>query len=408
MKKTVLILSFLFLIISGCNKNTNPEPDEEMFALPVWIWDTGGRMILNNAPVPAIDDNNNSYFFIQFYNEPSVTLFSLNDEGKIRWKCPTAFNPGNNCSNSVILNNGNLYFYSQQFVFCYKSSDGTKVWDYQLSDEESIQDLLVINGEVWITYSHIPDIELAKLDAGGKLLWNKSYNNYSFETGIAAYDNKLYLLFKDIFDYRTDLVAVNIDNGNQLWKYIPDTNMAGEDLSVDGNGNVYYSTYEGTLLSIDGNSGNLRWQYNSGNENGSRYLATGGVTILPNNYVVFATGPLICFDENGNEKWSSPVDSRISFTLGSNNILYGWGGTDEVKLFAIDAATGEQLSVKFSNLDEDLKAGVFPPAITHTGKLIMAGVSKIHCITSMSTSLEQNGWSKPGKGYENNPVRFLQ
>ncbi len=405
MKKIVLILSLLLFVVSGCKKNTNSAPDKEKFALPVWAWDAGGPMNLNNAPLPAIDDNNNSYYFIQFYNEPAVTLFSLNDEGKIRWKCPTAFYPGYSCSNSVILNNGNLYFYNQQIVFCYKRSDGTQVWKYQLNDRESIQDIVVKNGEVWITYNDMANIELAKLDAGGKLLWHKPCKNYLFETGIAAYGNKLYILLYDVFDNRTDLVAVNIDSGNQLWKFVPDTNIAGEDLSVDGNGNVYYSTYEGILLSVDGNSGSLRWQYNPENEKSNRYLASGGVTILPDNDVVFAAGPLICFDENGNEKWRSSVDSRLSFTLGNNNILYGWGATLDVKLFAIDAATGEKLSIKFSTLDDDLKAGVFPPAITHTGKLIMAGVSKIHCITSMSTSLEENGWSKPGKGYENNSVR---
>ena len=405
MKKYLLILSFFLLIASGCKKDDpDPAPDKEKFALPVWTWDAGGPMNLNNAPLPAIDDNNNSYYFIQFYNEPSVTLFSLNDEGKIRWKCPTAFYPGYNCSNSVILNNGNLYFYNQQIIFCYKRSDGTQVWKYQLNDRESIQDIVVKNGEVWITYNDMANIELAKLDAGGKLLWNKPCKNYLFETGIAAYGNKLYILLYDVFDNRTDLVAVNIDNGNQLWKFVPDTNIAGEDLSVDGNGNVYYSTYEGILLSVDGNSGSLRWQYNPENEKSNRYLASGGVTILPDNDVVFAAGPLICFDENGNEKWRSSVDSRISFTLGNNNILYGWGAIADIKLFAVDASTGEKLSIKFSTLDPDLQSKVSPPAITHGGNLIMAGVKKIHCITSMSTGLEESGWAKPGRGYGNNPV----
>jgi hypothetical protein len=52
-----------------------------------------------------------------------------------------------------------------------------------------------------------------------------------------------------------------------------------------------------------------------------------------------------------------------------------------------------------------MQASAFPPALTHEGNIIMTGVTKIHCITSMSESLEENGWVKPGRGYDNNPVR---
>ncbi len=405
-KYFLLIVSVVALFAAGCKtKNDAPVPDKKEFALSVWTWNSTSNFIYQKTPFPAIDENDNSYFFLKPANEQAPVLFSLDTTGNLRWKVNNVFQLSSNRSYSVIYSNNNLYFYNNRTLYCYNSNNGSMQWSYQLNDEDTyIQNLLVKNNEVWFTYGQSGKIILVKLDASGNRLWDKTFNLYSFGQGIAANGTKLFLLLKDVFEYRNDLIAVNMNDGSPLWKFVPDTNIAGNGLSVDGNGNIYFSSFEGALFSVDGNNGTLRWNYYPENDRDNGYSSQRGVTILPDNDVVFADGDLICFDESGNEKWRSTVDSRLSFTLGDNNILYGWGDIVDVKLFAINASSGEKLSIKFSTLDEDMQATAFPPVITHNGNIIMAGISKIHCITSMSTGLEKSGWPKQGKGYGNNPV----
>ena len=403
MKKYALILPILLLVISGCKKR-DEKPDKDKFALPVWQWEKGISMTFNKAPIPAIDENDNSFFFIRFTNP---TLFSLSKDGALNWQVEDVFEPSTNHSSSVILNDDRLFFYNGRTIYCYNSIDGSNVWSYQPDDPgKSIQNLLVKNHEVWLTYSENGNIILEKIDAFGHKQWNTSYNAFSFNLGMAASGDKLFLLNKALYDDYCEVVAVSMNNGDKIWQAAPVKTSPAEDLSLDGNGNVYFSTYNGKLISLNGNNGALRWEYTPDKSpETSRYISQGGITILPDNDVIFPSYDLICFNEEGHEKWRSTVNSRMSFTLGNNHILYGWGAIADIKFFAIDATTGEKLSIKFSTLDPDLQAMVFPPAITHDGNLIMAGVKKIHCITSMSSGLEENGWAKPGKGYENNPVR---
>ena len=394
----------MLLLMPGCKKkDTEPTPDKEKFALPVWQWEKGVNMTFNKAAIPAIDEYDNSFYFIRF---TSPVLFSLSKDGVMRWQVEDEFELNSKHSSSVILDDGRLFFYNKRTAYCYNSTDGSKVWSYELTDPgKSIQNLLVKNHELWLTYSEDGKITLIKLDASGNRKWDASYGTFSFNLGMAAYGDKLFLLNKALYDDRCEVVAVAMQNGDKIWQAAPQATSAGEDISIDGNGNIYFSTYEGSLISLSGNDGSLRWEYTP--DEGSkrnRYSNQFGVTILPNNDVIFPSGDLICFDEKGHEKWRSTVNSGMSFTLGNNNILYGWGATADIKLFAVDAGTGEKLSIKFSTLDPDLQAMVFPPAITHGGNLIMAGVKKIHCITSMSTGLEEAGWAKPGRGYGNNSV----
>jgi outer membrane protein assembly factor BamB len=406
MNKYFVILSFLALFISGCKKDADPIPDKNKFALPVWQWSTGLNMDFNNAPIPAIDDTDNSYFFISFKPSQNLTLFAIGKDGATRWQVKDVFGISTSRSSSVILNSGNLYFYAGRTIYCYKAENGSKQWSYDASDVGvSIQNLIVKNGEVWFTHTASGKIILVKLDSGGNKKWSVSFDAYSFNMGMAAFGEKLYLLNKALFDNRCDVLAVSLQDGYGIWKASPPAQSAGADLSIDNNGDLYFSTFERELIALSGTDGSLRWQYTPTEKlKNSNYYSQGGIVILENNDIVFAEDDLICFDSKGLEKWRSSVNSWMSFTLGNNNILYGWGAAADVKLFAIDASTGEKLSIKFSTLDTDMQASAFPPALTHEGNIIMTGVTKIHCITSMSESLEENGWAKPGRGYDNNPV----
>ncbi len=398
-------------MISACEKNNqNPTPDNDKFALPVWTWDYGQSMQFSSAPVPAIDLQNNSFFIMK--SDTGLILLSLDQNGAKRWSIERSFEGFCNSSGSVILSGNKLYFYSGSILYCYSKENGDEVWHFEVDSPSLIiiHNLLIRNNEVWFTYGESSDIILQKLNSNGVKEWSVSYPYYSTNLGMASFEEKLILLNKDLYAYHVDVLSVSMLDGNVYWTTKPDIESAGADPVIDSEGNVYFSTYEGELVALNASDGSVRWTFEDTlNYKGARFVNGSTITILPNDDVVYPSGDLYCFDKNGNEKWKSSFDSYMSTTLGNNNILYGWGGYNEdnpkCSLYAINASNGEILSTKFSTLDTDLLSLVPPLSIDHQGYIITVGFKKIYCITSLSTSLEENGWSKIGKGYENNCMR---
>lgn len=407
--KTVHLLPALLIalmLIPACEKNEqDSNPDSEKFAVPVWIWDSGQSMQFSSVPVPAIDLQNNSFFVIK--SDTGLILLSLDQNGAKRWSVEKDFSGSNNSSGSVILSESNLYFYSGHTLYCYNKENGEEVWHFGVDFPASaIHNFLVRNSEVWFIYGESGEIILQKLNSSGVNQWSVSYPYYSTNLGMASFEDKLILLNKDLYAYHVDVLSVSMLDGSIYWTVDPDIEAAGADPVIDGEGNVYFSTFEGELVALNASDGSVRWTFEDTlNYKGERFVNSSSITILSNNDIVYPSCDLYCFDNDGNQKWRSSLDSYMSTTLGNNNILYGWGGCDETSLYAIDASNGEILSAKFSTLDTDMLSGVPPLAIDHQGYIIAVGFQNIHCITSLSTSLEENGWSKIGKGYENNCVR---
>ena len=133
MKTTQLLPAILIFImlISACEKNNqNPSPDINNFAIPVWAWDFGQNMQFSSAPVPAIDEQNNSFFIIQ--SDTGLILLSLDQNGVKRWSVEKHFAGFVNSSGSVILSGNNLYFYSGRIVYCYNKENGEEIWNYEV------------------------------------------------------------------------------------------------------------------------------------------------------------------------------------------------------------------------------------------------------------------------------------
>ncbi len=411
MKIIKLIPAFLILIVlfSSCKKNKNDQKtDNDKFALPVWDWSAGAYLNFTAAPVPAIDEQDNSYYLFKTDNGDDLMVLSLDNQGKKRWLVKENFPGSNNNPGSVILSGNRLYFYSGSSFYCYNKDTGNEIWHFEVEFPASAFEYFIVkNDEVWLTYTYQASIILQKLNSNGEKQWKTEFANYSFNLGMASFGNKLVLLNKDLYAYHVDVLSVSMVDGSKLWTTKPDIDEAAENLSVDGNGNIYFTTYGGELLSLDGNDGSVRWTYKNPVGENSRFVNSFSVTILPDNDVIFPSGYLICLNDSGKEKWRSPVVSYESFTLGNQGVLYGWGTVADTitALLAIDASTGEQRAIKYTTLNPDLQSAAGPLALTHKGDIIAVGSKGIHCVTSLSTALEENAWAKIGKGYQNNSVR---
>ena len=114
----------MLLLMPGCKKkDTEPTPDKDKFALPVWQWEKGVNMTFNKAATPAIDEYDNSFYFIRF---TSPVLFSLSKDGVMRWQVEDEFELSSKHSSSVILDDGRLFFYNKRTAYCYNSTDGAR------------------------------------------------------------------------------------------------------------------------------------------------------------------------------------------------------------------------------------------------------------------------------------------
>ncbi len=414
MKTNHFLLFFVFglMAFAACNKTKNQPLDSKNFASPVWTYDFSEPPNFISAPVPAIDKDDNSYYINQ--TAAGLTrILSLDKAGKKRFEVINDLQWPTNASGTLILNDNGIYFYCGITVFCYNKNTGAEKWHYKKESEgNSINDLLVFNHSVFLTYSDDAGIGLQKLDDQGNSIWKIFIANYSVNLGMAATGDKLILINKYYYAYQFDMLALSTTDGTVLWKFDPNVQEIGNDPVVDSKGNVYISTGEGHLFAIDGSNGSLRWSYaRKANATASRFISSTGLTVLSNDDVIYsANDTLFCFDTNGHKVWSGGFWASV-LTLGDNNILYGWynGNNDEssaeVSLCAINATDGSLIVVDSTTIGTDLKYSASPVAMNHKGELITCGFQNIYDFGSMSNHLEENGWSKLGKGYENSNAR---
>ncbi|MFK5857302.1 MAG: PQQ-binding-like beta-propeller repeat protein [Bacteroidota bacterium] len=406
MKTTNILLVFLIstILIFGCKKDKqDSNPENEMFANAVWTWDSEQTMGFSSSPVPAIDLQNNSFFIVK--SSTGINIVSLDQYGVKNWTVDRSNDSFSNSSGSVVLSENRLYYSSGRALFCYNKENGEEVWHFELESQSFYHNMLIKNNEAWITYGEGSQVMLKKLNSNGTEVWTVGYPNYSTNLGMASSGQKLILLNKDLFAYHVDVLSVSMLDGSVYWITNPDIESAGKDPVIDTDGNVYFSTFEGELVALNGEDGSIRWTFQDlTGQKGERFVNQGAINLLPNKDVIFSTTNLYCFDNNGIQKWKNSMDPVCSFTLGNNNILYGWMGYEyyDISIVAINASDGEMLPNNSSIIDTDLSWMVPPLAIDHQGNIIAVGFEKIYCITSLSTSLEEKGWSKIGKGYQNN------
>ncbi len=192
---------------------------------------------------------------------------------------------------------------------------------------------------------------------GLKVSWKKPLGSSYSSVSIA--DGRAVTMFSDsTFDY---VVALDVDNGDELWRFKLDSTYKGHDGSHDGQlstptidgDKIYVYAIKGHLLALDAKTGKKLWSHNVKSEINPlepRY-GFGSSPIVVDDVLMCQVGDpkthTICgFDKNsGKLLWSAAADtinyqSPISMTLlGEEQVI----GVGDHKIFGVKPADGEIL-----------------------------------------------------------------
>ncbi|OGQ35809.1 MAG: hypothetical protein A3F16_07100 [Deltaproteobacteria bacterium RIFCSPHIGHO2_12_FULL_43_9] len=328
MKKTLFLLLTLHLFI-GCASIPAPPPHYPTEVLMTQVvsrnditfnhTDTGTPTVVGDTVFIGIQEKG---------------LYAVDkNSGDVIWE----FGVKNGVESRPTIYDGLIYFGGNDgYIYCVTMS-GSKVWDYY------------VGAQIWshpivhtgIVYFSSADDQLYALDAkSGKYIWH--FRSPLGRKGLVIRwlaspeisDHIVYIGFSDGYFY-----ALNRHDGGLIWQKQLSDKFRFKDIDatavVDGS-NLYVSSYDGKLYSLDKNSGATNW-----------FLEFGGlhpVTIVDDTlYYAAVSGEVFAIDKrSGKSRWvykvptglpTSPVTVGYTVTVG--------GG--ESNLYGLDRESGEEI-----------------------------------------------------------------
>lgn len=141
--------------------------------------------------------------------------------------------------------------------------------------------------------------------------------------------------------YDTNLWALNLENGELVWKHATNGGIASTPMADETNRTVMFGSEDGSFYSVDARTGRISWSYQTqGRIRCSPQLAHGHV------FVGSDDGKLYCLNAaNGRHLWnydtSAPVRSRPFVT--NDLIIFG---SDTGELFAVELSGSRKWSYR--------------------------------------------------------------
>ena len=180
-----------------------------------------------------------------------------------------------------------------------------------------------------------------------ELLWEFSIEDGGFAGTAAIVDGKVY-----VGDLDGNLYALELANGNKLWKYETGLGFSASPSITEGR--VYIGDIDGVFYCLDGKTGNLVWKYTAG-------LEINSCANFYNDSVLFGSqdATLYCLNAaTGKETWKFTIDDQIRCSptvVQSRCFLAGC----DARLHVVNLAKGE----KESHVAIDGPTGVTPAAV---------------------------------------------
>ena len=243
-----------------------------------------------------------------------------------------------------VLADGSIYFLAKDeeikgyYVRSLDSSKGTLNWQY-LVDGQVRGPAAVYGGSVYFTVNKLVDGRLEysyllSLDAStGVLNWQYRVDKW-INTPALEFGGNIYF----IGDY---LYSIDPMSGELIRRY----RMEGAyDTPLISDGNAYRVTGNGPLYSMDLSTGRKNWYYlpdqPEGRASGTPVLSDGNVYILVYDEVAEVHLSVHALDaETGNLKWQYNPGEELYYATASNGSIYVSSNT---KLVSLDALTGSQ------------------------------------------------------------------
>ncbi|MBN1233167.1 MAG: PQQ-like beta-propeller repeat protein [Candidatus Coatesbacteria bacterium] len=198
-------------------------------------------------------------------------------------------------------------------------NNGSEIWLKSLSESPGCSPLLSK-----YFYVIAKDGKLYAFDKqNGNSIWVKTLEESSFSAGSLAI-NKKYLFA----GYKKSINCLNPENGNLIWKSLPDVYMEGTFGAVDDS--RFYSISSDKIIALDINNGSILWVFNLPTSNLTTTLTLHADNVLVNGFKIFAlkrtTGQFV-WSKNGYAAPYGPITV-------SNNIAY-FGYLDGAGLSAL-------------------------------------------------------------------------
>jgi outer membrane protein assembly factor BamB len=273
----------------------------------VWQYATGDRADLSdrrptvtNAPTVGPDGT--------IYASSSDGFFyALNPDGTLRWRVATQ---GNMDSNGAALSaDGTLYFGTNQGVaYALDASDGSERWTSTAGNSPYFAGVAVAaDGSVYFKQD---EGVLRAFTAAGQPRWTyRVPGEPSYSGPVVRLDGSI------LFPANDGALHALSPAGDLLWRFAAQREDGSEDSSgtftspsIDGAGNIYASTLNGTVYSIT-SEGALRWVFRTpeSGENVTSSLALGDGRA----YFASYGGFLYALDQNnGNQIWRSSIEAQ--------------------------------------------------------------------------------------------------
>lgn len=216
-------------------------------------------------------------------------------------------------------------------------TDGSVNWTYDIGATTMAYPAMASDGTIYIGAD---DDNLHAINPDGSLKWKYSMGSYVYGSVAVGSDGTVYVGSND-----NKLYALS-SSGALKWTY-----TTGGDVryspAIDASGNIYFGSMDGVFYALSSTGAKL-WSYEVADSyfSSNPAIGTDGTIYVGCGTGTWGTNAFFAFNANGTVKWSYPdPDNNDMFTaspaITADGVVYT--GTDDGKLYAFNAQTGEIL-----------------------------------------------------------------
>jgi len=333
-----------------------PETNNVLWRYQTNFWVSSSPAIVNNRVYFGSDDGN---------------FYCLNTSGALIWKDDLPW--GSSVSSPYVVDGKVITGSSYDYIYCWDANTGEKIWRFYKGQGSSCSPA-ASKGKVYITYSqqnnknYYGKISCLNLENGTEF-WNRIFFDGTLNN-VAIYDGKIFVPHS-----LGRLYCLDGETGQILWE----KNTGGwYGAPAISNSKVYASA--NGIMCLDTNTGEEFWHYQ-----GNRTICSPAVAYNKVYYVSYDTsfnGTVICLDaDTGNEVWTYKTGSGNypSPAVADGKVYVGTYGSG--MLICLNASNGDMIWDYPISVPKALFSS---PAIAN-GRLYICGIWEITCFGDFSS-----------------------
>jgi len=403
---SVTMFAILVALLSSCGDkdSTTPDPTPGPSGHEVlWSYDMGIGGLADI--IPAIDNDDNSYYTIADFEGSKVVAIALDKDGGEKWKVDL----DGLSTERAIYANGKVYVATGDptAIYCLNASTGNVEWNKNLTEEYDfswLSSVAFANGKLYVSTGQLFEGFLLAYDESGNELWTKQTNLMGGTFNLSVRGNSLF--FHDgLTLYRYD------DNGascDSIWAIEYEGNssrsmLAYFDLPIGEDGNIYIRSDDIFIISPEGQLVKtiaLDASFNEG------YASN--ITLTSDNDILIGKGDLIKLSNDGNIVWETKIDDGIIInpafttapTISSNGDFYD---AQLFGLYSVKSNGSLNWKINAENGGGVEYGNLHTPVLTHNGNIISVSTEQkmVRCFKGDGKGIANGGWPKPFGDYGN-------